>query len=95
MTAIRKYREEQPTDAKVVREVAKVMLQPTAEVIGVAISGQRMLLLKRLDSIVQIVSCVTLDAGNLYHNLLNLVPPPLTRSIQREFSCVEHINKTS
>ncbi|WP_277065553.1 hypothetical protein, partial [Propionibacterium acidifaciens] len=46
---LRKYREEQPTDAKVVREVAKVMLQPAAEVIGVAISGQRMLLLKRLD----------------------------------------------
>ena len=91
---LRKDREEQAADAEMVREVAQMVLQPSAKVVGVPIGCKRVVLLERLDGVVEVVSRVALHAGHLHHDLLNLVFAPLACAVEGELARAEYVDES-
>ena len=76
------------------REVAKMVLQPTVEIVRVPICCERVVLLKSLDCIGKVVACVTLRASDLHDDPLYLAIAPFARAVQREFADVENVYET-
>ena len=74
---LREDGEEEAANAEMMREVAKMVLQPTAEIVRVPICCERVVLLKSLDCIGKVVACVTLRASDLHDDPLYLaIAPP-------------------
>lgn len=90
---LREYREEQSADTEMVREVAQVVLQPSAEVVRVAVGSEWTVLLQSLDGVVEVVPGVSLHAGYFHHDLFYLVFAPLACTIEGELARVEDVDE--
>ena len=70
-----------------------MMLQPAAEVVGAAVCGNRVVLLKGLYRVAQVIALVALDASDLLYNPLDLLLAPLAGAVQGEVSDIEHVDE--
>ena len=71
------------------------MLQSATEVVGAAVCGKRVVLLKRLYRVAQDIALAALDASDLLHDLIDLLLAPLAGAVQGEGSDIEQVDESS